>query len=59
MPLEVSKKLLLKREIDHEIELEYSAKPPALLPYCMVPPKLQELRKQLIHLLDMGYIRPC
>ncbi|KAH9657201.1 Endonuclease [Citrus sinensis] len=58
MPPELSKKLPPRREVDHAIELEQGAKPPALAPYRMAPPELEELRRQLKDLLDAGYIRP-
>ncbi|XP_054793649.1 uncharacterized protein LOC129299213 [Prosopis cineraria] len=58
MPDELPKKLPPKREVDHQIELEPSAKPPALVPYRMSPPELAELRRQLQDLLDSGYIQP-
>lgn len=58
MPPELPKKLPPRREIDHAIELEQGAKPPALAPYRMAPPELEELRRQLKDLLDTGYIRP-
>ncbi|KAI3469025.1 hypothetical protein Pfo_025688 [Paulownia fortunei] len=58
MPDELPKKLLPKREIDHKIELELGTKPPAIAPYRMAPPELEELRRQLIELLDTGWIRP-
>ncbi|KAH9722467.1 Endonuclease [Citrus sinensis] len=58
MPPELPKKLPPPREVDHAIELEQSAKPPALAPYRMAPPELEELRRQLKDLLDAGYIRP-
>ncbi|KAH9750077.1 Endonuclease [Citrus sinensis] len=58
MPPELPKKLPPLREIDHAIELEQGAKPPALAPYRMAPPELEELRRQLKDLLDAGYIRP-
>lgn len=58
MPPELLKKLSLRREMDHEIELEQGAKPPALAPYRMAPPELKELRRQFQYLLDAGYIRP-
>ena len=45
------------RSLDHTIELEQGTKPPALVPYCMAPPELEELRKQLKDLLDVGYVR--
>ncbi|KAH9670137.1 Endonuclease [Citrus sinensis] len=51
-------KLPPSREVEHEIELEQGAKPPALAPYRMAPPELEELRRQLKDLLDAGYIRP-
>ena len=58
MPPELPKKLPPRREVDHEIELEQTAKPPALAAYRMVRPELEELRRQLQDLLDAGYIRP-
>ena len=58
MPPELPKKLPPLREVDHAIELEQGAKPPALAPYRMAPPELEELRRQLKDLLDAGYIRP-
>ncbi|KAK0606869.1 hypothetical protein LWI29_005470 [Acer saccharum] len=58
MPQELPKKLPPRREVDHQIELEPGAKPPAMAPYRMAPPELEELRKQLQDLLDSGYIRP-
>lgn len=49
MPLELLKKLAPGRKVDHEIEieLEQGAKPPVLAFYRMVPPKLEELRRQV------------
>ncbi|KAH9688170.1 Endonuclease [Citrus sinensis] len=58
MPPELPKKLPPRQEVDHGIELEQGAKPPALAPYRMAPPELEELRRQLTDLLDAGYIRP-
>ncbi|GKA65587.1 putative nucleotidyltransferase, ribonuclease H [Tanacetum coccineum] len=58
MPKELPKKLPPRREVDHTIELEPGSKPPAKAPYRMPPPKLEELRKQLKELIDVGYIRP-
>ena len=46
MPPELSKKLHPRREVDHEIELEVGARPPAMGPYRMAPPELEEHRKQ-------------
>ena len=47
MPAELPKELPPRREIDHAIELEPGAKPPAFAPYRMSPPELEELRRQL------------
>ncbi|XP_038991121.1 uncharacterized protein LOC120114215 [Hibiscus syriacus] len=58
MPVELPKKLPPKREVDHKIELVENTKPPAQAPYRMAPPKLEEMRRQLKDLLDVGYIRP-
>ncbi|XP_070010333.1 uncharacterized protein [Nicotiana sylvestris] len=58
MPEELPKHFLLMREVDHKIELETGAKPPAFSPYRMAPPELEELNKQLKKLLDAGHIRP-
>ncbi|KAE8661278.1 hypothetical protein F3Y22_tig00116012pilonHSYRG00001 [Hibiscus syriacus] len=58
MPPELPNKLPPRREVDHKIELEPGAKPPALAPYRMAPPELEELRRQLKELVDMGMIRP-
>lgn len=52
------KRLPLRREVDHQIKLVPGAKPPAMSPYHMSPPKLDELRKQLKELLESGHIRP-
>ncbi|GAA0147438.1 hypothetical protein LIER_07137 [Lithospermum erythrorhizon] len=51
-------KLPPRREVDHEIEHEPGTKPPAMSSYRMAPPKLEELRRQLKELLDVGFIRP-
>lgn len=58
MPPELPKKLPPRRKVDHEIELEPRAKPPAMCPYRMAPPELEELRRQLKELLDVVFIRP-
>nr|CAD1821357.1 unnamed protein product [Ananas comosus var. bracteatus] len=47
-----------RREVNHDIELEPGAKPPAKAPYRMAPLKLEELQKQLKELHDTGFIRP-
>ncbi|RVW27175.1 Retrovirus-related Pol polyprotein from transposon 17.6 [Vitis vinifera] len=58
MPPELPKRLPPRREEDHKIELEPGAKPPAMGPYRMAPPELEELRRQLKELLDAGFIQP-
>nr|CAD1817292.1 unnamed protein product [Ananas comosus var. bracteatus] len=58
MPQELPKKLPPRREVDHAIELEPGAKPPAKAPYRMAPPELEELQRQLKDLLDAGFIKP-
>ena len=58
MPTELPQRLPPRREVDHQIELVPGAKPPAMTPYRMAPPELEELRKQLKELLDAGHIRP-
>ena len=57
MPAELPKKLPPKREVDHKIEPVPNAELPAKAPYRMSPPELEELRRQLKELLDVGYIR--
>ena len=44
MPEELPKTLPPRREVDHMIEFEAGAKPPALAPFRMAPPELEELR---------------
>lgn len=46
MPKELPNKLPPRREVDLEIELESSSKPPSGAPYRMAPPKLEELGKK-------------
>ena len=58
MPPELPKKLPLRREEYHKIELESRTKSPAMGPYRMAPPELEELRKQLKELLDTWFIQP-
>ncbi|KAE8736178.1 cytochrome P450 78A7-like [Hibiscus syriacus] len=58
MPTELPKCLPSKREVDHKIELIPNTEPPARAPYRMAPPELEELRKQLQELLNVGYIQP-
>ncbi|KAL6329497.1 hypothetical protein AAG906_021505 [Vitis piasezkii] len=58
MSPELPKRLPLRREEDHKIELEPGAKSPVMGPYRMAPPELEELRRQLKELLDAGFIQP-
>ncbi|XP_052117959.1 uncharacterized protein LOC127747717 [Arachis duranensis] len=58
MPPELPKQLPPRRKVDHKIELESGAKPPASTPYWMAPLELEELKKQLKDLLDAGFIHP-
>ncbi|XP_012859014.1 PREDICTED: uncharacterized protein LOC105978142 [Erythranthe guttata] len=58
MPPNLPNKLPPRREVDHAIEFELGAKPPAMAPYRMSPPELEELRKQLNELVETGKIRP-
>ena len=58
MPSKLPKKLPPRREIDHKIELELRGKPPVKAPYRMALPELEELKRQLKELLDVGYIQP-
>lgn len=44
MSTKLPNKLPTRREVDHEIELEPCAKPPAMAPYRMAPPELEELQ---------------
>lgn len=46
------------REVDHKIELEPGAEPPARTPFRMAPTELAELRKQLDELITHGFIQP-
>ena len=47
-----------QREIDHQIELVPCPKPSTKALHRMTPPELEELRKQLNELLEVGFIRP-
>ncbi|KAG9450477.1 hypothetical protein H6P81_010442 [Aristolochia fimbriata] len=58
MPQQLPSHLPPQREVDHRIELEPGARPPAKAPYRMAPKELEELRKQLTELLDAGFIQP-
>ncbi|KAA0035567.1 reverse transcriptase [Cucumis melo var. makuwa] len=52
------KSLLMRRMIDHGIELLPEAKAPAKNAYSMAPPELVELRKPSKKLLSIGFSRP-
>ncbi|GMH11315.1 hypothetical protein Nepgr_013156 [Nepenthes gracilis] len=58
MPQELPKQHPPRREIDHLIELEPGAKPPVVGPHHMASLELEELRRQLKELLDVGFIQP-
>jgi Reverse transcriptase (RNA-dependent DNA polymerase)/RNase H-like domain found in reverse transcriptase/Retroviral aspartyl protease len=45
------------RGIDHRIELEPGQTPPTKPTYRMSQPEMDELKKQLVELLDKGYVR--
>jgi RNase H-like domain found in reverse transcriptase/Reverse transcriptase (RNA-dependent DNA polymerase)/Integrase zinc binding domain/Chromo (CHRromatin Organisation MOdifier) domain/Retroviral aspartyl protease len=47
-----------RRDVDHKIELEKGAKPPHGTTYRMSYLELDELKKQLMELLEKGFIRP-
>lgn len=53
MSPELPKRLAPGREEDHKIKLESREK----TPYKMAPPELEELRKQLRELLEVGFIQ--
>jgi len=55
MPDNLSKKLSPCKEVDHQIELVPSAKPPVWAVYRMSHPKFPELLKQL-ELLDASLV---
>ena len=57
IPPELPKKLPPRREEDHKIKLESGAKPPAMGPYRMAPPELEELRRRLKELPNVGFIQ--
>lgn len=47
-----------ERAVDHHIDLEPGAKPPFLPIYHMSPLELEELKRQLVELIEKGYIQP-
>ena len=50
IPPKLPKKLRLRRQTDHQIELVLGSRPP------VTPPELIELRMQLTELLDAGLV---
>lgn len=58
MPMDLPKKLPSRREVGHHIELELDVKPSTMVPYRIAPPKLEELWKQLMELVETRRIRP-
>ena len=52
------KRLPPERDVDHEILLEPGAKPPFLPIYHLSPRELEEVKAQLTHLIESGYIQP-
>ncbi|XP_017609662.1 uncharacterized protein LOC108455631 [Gossypium arboreum] len=58
IPAKLPKNLPPKRKVDHRIELVSNMVSPARAPHYMSPPELEELRKQLKELLDVGFIWP-
>lgn len=56
MSLELPKHLSSQWEVDHHIEPEPGTKPLAIVPYQMTPLELEELRKQLKEMLDIGFL---
>lgn len=58
MPIELPKRLPLRREVGYAIELEPGAKPPTFAPYRIEPPVLKKPRIQLKELLEISYIHP-
>lgn len=57
-PSELPKELPPRRTMDHQIELEPSARAPVQAPYRMPPAELAELWKKLDELLNAGLVQP-
>ena len=58
IPLELPKSLPPRCAVNHKIELVPGSKSPSKASYRMSPMELAEMRKQLLELLDSGYIQP-
>lgn len=58
MPPDLPKSLLLRRAIDHKIEMILGIVPPSRPSYCLSPLELDKLRKQLNELLEVGLVQP-
>ena len=58
MPPELPKTLLPRCAVNHKIKLVPGSKSPSKASYRMSPMELAEMRKQLLELLDSGYIQP-
>ena len=58
MPPKLPKTLPPRCAVDHKIELVPGLKSPSKAPYKMSPMELVEMGKQLLELLDSGYIQP-
>ena len=57
-PDDLSKVLPPRCAVDHDIELAPGKEPPAKAPYRLSGPELEELKKQLKDLAEVGFIRP-
>ena len=45
-----------RRHVDHRIELEEGARPPAKALYCLFRLEMIELKRQLIKIIEVGYL---
>ena len=57
-PKELPAKLLSRRTVEHDIDLEFWAAPPSRQPYRFSKPEMDELQKQISALLHWGLIEP-
>eukprot|EP00253_Pinus_taeda_P026220 PITA_26220 len=58
MPDELPKKLPPRCAVDHSIDLDPGKQPPTKAPYRLSRPELEELKRKLKELTDVGFIRP-